>query len=259
MAPRPASPSRRSAGDAALRYDNRLDPDARRSIGEAPDLSSMGIVPSNGDRLAQAGRQQTSARAVATGPGRSISALAPARSVSALRPRPAAAPARGPNRCPRHLRKTLGRCHSNLAERWLFGRAPTSESRRNQFGLRSAPIGFLRIASTAREISFHIGPESCAGGREAVREALTGERAGRPPAFAGAAPDLIRGPKTATGSHLEGVAEQPSRQVVGEARVRTALPGRRGGAHDPDRRPGLRDDRRARHPAVDALGGMSDP
>jgi hypothetical protein len=50
----------------------------------------------------------------------------------------------------------------------------------NQFGLRSAPIGFLRIASTAREISFHIGRESCAGVREAVREALTGERAGQP-------------------------------------------------------------------------------
>ena len=71
------------------------------------------------------------------------------------------------------------------------------------------------------------------------------ERAGQPPAFAGAAPDLIRGAKTATGGPLEGVAKQPSRQVVGEARVRTALPGRRGGAHDPDRRPGLRNDRRA--------------
>jgi hypothetical protein len=28
--------------------------------------------------------------------------------------------------------------------------------------------------------AIHIGPESCAGGREAVREALTGERAGQP-------------------------------------------------------------------------------
>jgi hypothetical protein len=27
---------------------------------------------------------------------------------------------------------------------------------------------------------FHIGPQSCAGGREAVREALTGEHAGQP-------------------------------------------------------------------------------
>ncbi len=34
--------------------------------------------------------------------------------------------------------------------------------------------------------AIHIGPESCAGGREAVREALTGECAGQPPAFAGA-------------------------------------------------------------------------
>ena len=29
-------------------------------------------------------------------------------------------------------------------------------------------------------VASHIGPESCAGGREAVREALTGERAGQP-------------------------------------------------------------------------------
>ena len=29
-------------------------------------------------------------------------------------------------------------------------------------------------------IAIHIGPESCAGGREAVREALTGECAGQP-------------------------------------------------------------------------------
>jgi len=29
-------------------------------------------------------------------------------------------------------------------------------------------------------VAFHIGPESCAGGREAVREALTGECAGQP-------------------------------------------------------------------------------
>src|SRR3954451_9843606 len=29
-------------------------------------------------------------------------------------------------------------------------------------------------------VAIHIGPESCAGGREAVREALTGERAGQP-------------------------------------------------------------------------------
>jgi hypothetical protein len=28
--------------------------------------------------------------------------------------------------------------------------------------------------------AIHIGPESCAGGREAVREALTGERVGQP-------------------------------------------------------------------------------
>jgi hypothetical protein len=35
-------------------------------------------------------------------------------------------------------------------------------------------------------VAIHIGPESCAGGREAVREALTGECAGQPPAFAGA-------------------------------------------------------------------------
>jgi hypothetical protein len=28
-------------------------------------------------------------------------------------------------------------------------------------------------------VAIHIGPESCAGGREAVREALTGERAGQ--------------------------------------------------------------------------------
>jgi hypothetical protein len=35
-------------------------------------------------------------------------------------------------------------------------------------------------------VAIHIGPESCAGGREAVREALTGECAGQPPACAGA-------------------------------------------------------------------------
>ena len=35
-------------------------------------------------------------------------------------------------------------------------------------------------------VAIRIGPESCAGGREAVREALTGECAGQPPAFAGA-------------------------------------------------------------------------
>ena len=29
-------------------------------------------------------------------------------------------------------------------------------------------------------VAIHIGPESCAGGREAVREALTGECAGQP-------------------------------------------------------------------------------
>ena len=29
-------------------------------------------------------------------------------------------------------------------------------------------------------VAIHIGPESCAGSREAVREALTGERAGQP-------------------------------------------------------------------------------
>jgi hypothetical protein len=29
-------------------------------------------------------------------------------------------------------------------------------------------------------VAIHIGPESCAGGREAAREALTGERAGQP-------------------------------------------------------------------------------
>jgi hypothetical protein len=29
-------------------------------------------------------------------------------------------------------------------------------------------------------VAIHIGPESCAGGREAVREALTGERVGQP-------------------------------------------------------------------------------
>ena len=29
-------------------------------------------------------------------------------------------------------------------------------------------------------VAIHIGPESCAGGREAVREALTGERIGQP-------------------------------------------------------------------------------
>ena len=29
-------------------------------------------------------------------------------------------------------------------------------------------------------VAIHIGPESCAGGREAVREALTGEHAGQP-------------------------------------------------------------------------------
>jgi hypothetical protein len=28
-------------------------------------------------------------------------------------------------------------------------------------------------------VAIHIGPESCAGGREAVREALTGERVGQ--------------------------------------------------------------------------------
>src|ERR1700719_2424203 len=33
-------------------------------------------------------------------------------------------------------------------------------------------------------VAIHIGPESCAGGREAVREALTRECAGQPPAFA---------------------------------------------------------------------------
>ena len=35
-------------------------------------------------------------------------------------------------------------------------------------------------------VAIRIGPESCAGGREAVREALTGECAGQPPTFAGA-------------------------------------------------------------------------
>jgi hypothetical protein len=29
-------------------------------------------------------------------------------------------------------------------------------------------------------VAIHIGPESCAGGREAAREALTGERVGQP-------------------------------------------------------------------------------
>ena len=29
-------------------------------------------------------------------------------------------------------------------------------------------------------VAIHFGPESCAGGREAVREALTGERVGQP-------------------------------------------------------------------------------
>ena len=55
------------------------------------------------------------------------------------------------------------------------------------------------------------------------------------------------------------VAQQPPWQVVGEARVGTALPGRRGGAHDPDRRPDLGNDRRARHLAADALSGVGDP
>jgi len=58
---------------------------------------------------------------------------------------------------------------------------------------------------------------------------------------------------------LEEVAQQPAWQVVGQARVGTACPGRRSGAHDPDRRPDLRDDRRARHLVDDALSGVGDP
>jgi len=47
---------------------------------------------------------------------------------------------------------------------------------------------------------------------------------------------------------------------VGEARAGTTLPGRHSGAYDdPDRRPDLGDDRRARHLAADALSGMGDP
>src|SRR6516225_9379664 len=46
---------------------------------------------------------------------------------------------------------------------------------------------------------------------------------------------------------------------MGEARVGTALPGRRSGAHDPDRRPDLGDDQRARHLVADALSGVGDP
>jgi len=58
---------------------------------------------------------------------------------------------------------------------------------------------------------------------------------------------------------LTGLAEQPPREVVGEPRVRTALPGRRDSAYDSDRCPGLRDDRRARHLAERALGRVGDP
>jgi hypothetical protein len=52
---------------------------------------------------------------------------------------------------------------------------------------------------------FHIGPQSCAGGREAVREALTGEHAGQP---------------------LTAAAERARR---GRPRERAARPRRRGG------------------------------
>src|SRR6516164_2123746 len=46
-----------------------------------------------------------------------------------------------------------------------------------------------------------------------------------------------RRPAASLGLRATRVAQQPSRQVVGEARVGTTLPGRRSGAHDPDRRP----------------------
>ena len=62
--------------------------------------------------------------------------------------------------------------------------------------------------------------------------------------------------------HLGRFAEQPSRQVVGEACVGTAVSGRGGGAHDPDRSPGLRDPSASptsRHPAMNALVGVGDP
>src|SRR6516162_325060 len=68
-----------------------------------------------------------------------------------------------------------------------------------------------------------------------------------------------RRPAAPLGLRATRVAQQPSRQVVGEARVGTVLPGSRSGAHDPDRRPDLGDDRRARHIAADALSRVGDP
>src|SRR6516225_3207197 len=65
-----------------------------------------------------------------------------------------------------------------------------------------------------------------------------------------------RRPAAPLGLRATRVAQQPSRQVVGEARVGTTLPGRRSGAHGPDRRPDLGEDRRARYLAADALSGV---
>jgi hypothetical protein len=79
--------------------------------------------------------------------------------------------------------------------RWLIGTVPAASA---NYPYPADPVGSARLTNgrnrvrreTGKElmvrvhydegVAIHIGPESCAGGREAVREALTGECAGQP-------------------------------------------------------------------------------
>src|SRR5580700_4220224 len=74
-----------------------------------------------------------------------------------------------------------GMCQSAAMSAW--GRLEPTDDRRANGGnrVRRETGKELMVRVHYDEgVAIHIGPESCAGGREAAREALTGECAGQP-------------------------------------------------------------------------------
>src|SRR5215471_7069309 len=83
--------------------------------------------------------------------------------------------------CEQPSGKLAPRCDgfANVGFREAVPDAPALANDRNRVRRETGKEQMVRVHYD-EGVATHIGPESCAGGREAVREALTGESAGQP-------------------------------------------------------------------------------